>query len=43
MTKKMAQNWVDEKVDEEEFDFAGIAGVEWIGDADNEKVFGTSW
>lgn len=23
--------------------FAGIGGLEWTGDADNEKTFGTSW
>ena len=25
------------------FDMTGIDGLEWVGDADNEKILGTSW
>lgn len=28
---------------DEDFDMTGIDGLEWIGDADNEKIVGTAW
>lgn len=26
-----------------QFEMTGIDGVEWVGDADNEKILGTGW